>query len=289
MLNNDILKKVVVFIIIMVQCGCLFSQNIIEIIDDYSTTHKMDTIEYVPYLADTDVVYLCIDTMYWENDTLFLSHYSYVDSLTGDTCVMHHFVTPASNSDYQEQLYRIIDSNPFDGITHVQWKSLFSGLAESYLVELHHNDLQDFPRDWYTIMFYQGGFYRTKDFDIRCYYTDIGVFYFGDPIGFRPIDKFDKGSDGVYSYIDYNTKITFYPVINIPNLYLQIYEYRGGYWEWSLVTPTKCLGQFDYIDCQGGCANLVLYYDEDGTEEALKFLIQNGIIQVKNPDMFFNP
>ena len=224
------------------------------------------------------------DTVFMENDTLFFRRI--VEVRYGDTCIMNHFYTPASNADYQIQLSNFIKSNPFSGFPQDVIDTAYVRLKEFGPEVLQKCDLKDFPRKWCEIWPYRGKFYRSADSDERLFFTDSMIVNAGRYFFYIALCTFEKRNDGCYTYtamlskygggIEAMETVSIYPILNVPNLYLFNYYYDDVIIHHALMTPLECLDKFDFIDYKCTCPmNYRLDYDDIPT------LIENGTIMVQ--------
>lgn len=285
------LKIILAIILLILAYGCSTQKNGHPTIkkscfsfDSDCSTQKWDTIYYEPMSQeqiDKWYAQYLIDTMYIENDTLFLSHF--VDINDGDTCTMNHFLTPASNVDYRKSL-ALIPSDPFIEHTKDEIDTAYEVMKGARFDGFVQNDLQDFPRVWCSLWPYRGKYYRTKDCDEIIYFTDSTIVVSSD-LGFyiSPLCSFKKDLYGCYSYSVlfslYLGNVTMEsvmisPVLNVPNLYLFTFYLNDKFHYRMLYTPLEHLGQFDFIDIKGCMAKRCLDYDNIDT------ILENGVIQI---------
>lgn len=218
-----------------------------------------------PFVRAQDI--LVADSMraFVRNDTTFLDwRYQLWANEDGgfDTCIQAHFVVPKETPGLTNLVLRNMVSNrPSEWYNRDtlfnQWRQWIG------LDKLPHNELGDFPREWFQVVYSQGKFYLSDDYPYWLSFEDsLLLFYcmenwmetFSD---FRKIGVEEYAFNYHYIHGGMDTlKIepaTIKPVPGVEGLYLFHYGSDFNYPNVRLLTTREHLKDFDYVQSITPC------------------------------------
>lgn len=211
-----------------------------------------------------DIVVADSTKSFVRNDTTFLDwRYLLMENESGryDTCIQGHFVIPKGTPGLMDKILRNMAFNNL-----ADWENpdtLFQGWKQYMgLDTLPHNELGDFPREWFAIVYNQGHFYLSDDYSysqtfedslIRYYYMENWLGAFSD---FRKTGEDEYAFNLYHKYADTPITIdsaTIKPVPGVTGLYLLHYGSDYNRSNCELLTTREHLKDFDYVQSIIAC------------------------------------
>lgn len=218
----------------------------------------------LPIVRAQDIIVADSTKSFMRNDTTFLDwRYLLMEVEAGryDTCIQGHFVIPKGTPGLMDKILRNMAVNHL-----ADWENpdtLFQDWKQHIgLNTLPHNELGDFPREWFAIVYNQGHFYLSDDYSysqtfedslIRYYYMENWLGTFSD---FRKTGEDEYAFNLYHKYADTPLTIdstTIKPVPGVTGLYLLHYGSDYNRSNCELLTTREHLKDFDYAQSIIAC------------------------------------